>query len=68
MALYKVAIIVIVINMHVRCRSCGKEYNNLVGGVKYSSNIIGFLAFCSDNCCKDYLNTLGRKTNVAGHL
>ena len=47
--------------MYKRCRSCNKEFNDLVGGVKYSSNIIGFLAFCSDACCKDYLNMLGTK-------
>jgi hypothetical protein len=46
------------INLYMRCKSCGQEFNNLVGGVEYSSTVIGVLAFCSDSCCKDYLNTL----------
>ena len=42
--------------MYVLCNSCGKEFNDLVKGVRYSSTVIGNLLFCSDNCCKDYLN------------
>ena len=44
--------------MYVLCRSCGKEFNDLVKGVRYSSVPMGILLFCSDNCCKDYLNRL----------
>lgn len=44
----------------MRCISCDREFNNLVTGVEYSSSVIGILAFCSDRCCKDYLDTLGK--------
>jgi hypothetical protein len=40
------------------CKSCDREFNNLIDGVESSSTVIGVLAFCSDNCCKDYLNAL----------
>lgn len=40
----------------MRCRSCDREFNDLVDGVEYSSTVIGVLSFCSDGCCKDYLN------------
>ena len=42
--------------MYLNCSSCKKEFNNLVEGVKYSSSVIGIIPFCSDNCCKAYLN------------
>ena len=42
--------------MFVFCNSCGKEYNDLVEGVRYSSAAKGILLFCSDHCCKNYLN------------
>ena len=42
-------------NMYISCHSCGKVFNNLSEGVQYSSTTRGFLAFCSDECCKDYL-------------
>jgi hypothetical protein len=29
---------------------------NLVDGVRYSSTVKGVLLFCSDDCCKNYLN------------
>lgn len=43
--------------MYVLCNSCGKEFNDLAKGIRYSSVSMGSLLFCSDNCCKDYLNT-----------
>ena len=46
--------------MYVLCKSCGKEFNDLVKGVRYSSSIKGVLLFCSDDCCKNYLNRLGK--------
>ena len=42
--------------MYSNCISCKKEFNNLVEGVKYSSSVMGIISFCSDNCCKAYLN------------
>jgi hypothetical protein len=42
--------------MFVLCNSCKKEYNDLVEGVRYSSTAKGILLFCSDDCCKDYLD------------
>jgi hypothetical protein len=46
--------------MYVLCKSCGKEYNDLAEGVMYSSTVKGILLFCSDDCCKNYLNRLGK--------
>ena len=46
--------------MYVLCNSCGKEFNDLVKGGPYSSISMGNLLFCSDNCCKDYLNGAGK--------
>ena len=43
--------------MYVSCKSCGKEFNDLVDGVRYSSTAKGVLLFCSDDCCKNYLNS-----------
>jgi hypothetical protein len=40
------------------CKSCDKEFQNLTKGVLYSSSTIGVLEFCSDACCKDYLNSV----------
>ncbi len=45
--------------MYVPCNSCNKEFNDLSEGVRYSSSIMGLLWFCSDDCCKNYLNGLG---------
>jgi YHS domain-containing protein len=42
--------------MYILCNSCGKEFNDLVEGVRYSSSAKGVLFFCSDDCCKNYLN------------
>ena len=42
--------------MHVSCKSCGKEFNELTEGIRYSSVANGVMLFCSDDCCKDYLN------------
>lgn len=38
------------------CKSCGKEFQSFREGVTYSSTDIGILDFCSDLCCKKYLN------------
>ena len=46
--------------MYILCQSCGEEFNNLAKGVQYSSTTREFLAFCSDECCKDYLNSIIR--------
>jgi hypothetical protein len=48
--------------MYMKCKSCNKEFNNLVDGVEYSSYRLGVLRFCSDQCCKDYLD--GQETNI----
>jgi hypothetical protein len=45
--------------MYVSCKSCGKEFNDLIDGVRYSSTVKGILLFCSDDCCKNYLNKPG---------
>ena len=42
--------------MHISCKSCGKEFNELTEGIRYSSMASGVMLFCSDDCCKDYLN------------
>jgi ribosomal protein L24E len=39
------------------CKSCGKEFQNLTKGVLYSSNTLGVLVFCSDDCAKNYFNS-----------
>jgi len=46
--------------MYILCNSCGKEFNDLVEGVRYSSSTKGVLFFCSDDCCKNYLNRAGK--------
>jgi hypothetical protein len=38
------------------CNSCGKEFDERIKGVRYSSSVKGVLFFCSDECCKNYLN------------
>jgi hypothetical protein len=40
------------------CKSCGKEFQNLTQGVLYSSHAIGVLEFCSDDCSKNYFNSV----------
>ena len=40
------------------CKSCGKEFQNFTEGVLYSSNAIGVLEFCSDDCAKNYFNSV----------
>jgi hypothetical protein len=47
--------------MYVSCKSCGKEFNNLLEGVRYSSIVMGSLLFCSDDCCKNYLVKVANK-------
>lgn len=42
--------------MYVSCKSCGKESTDLVEGTRLSSDVVGNLLFCSDNCCKTHLN------------
>lgn len=38
------------------CKSCSKEFQSFNEGVVFSSTVKGVLDFCSDDCCKDYLN------------
>jgi hypothetical protein len=42
--------------MFALCKSCGKEFNDLTEGIRYSSTVKGVLLFCSDDCCKNYLD------------
>jgi hypothetical protein len=42
--------------MYIICNACGKEFNDLIKGLKYSSTVSGLLLFYSDACCNDYLN------------
>lgn len=42
--------------MYRICQLCGKEFQDFIEGVSYSSTAKGFLVFCSDRCCKDYLD------------
>lgn len=42
--------------MYRLCKSCGKEFQDFVTGVTYSSAAKGLFVFCSDKCCKDYLD------------
>jgi len=42
--------------MHIICNACGNEFNDLIKEVKYSSTVSGLMLFCSDACCKNYLN------------
>ena len=51
------------INMYIRCNSCSNEFNDLVEGIRYSSSTKGLLWFCSDDCCKNYLNKPGNAVN-----
>ena len=37
--------------MHVSCKACGKEFNELTEGIRYSSMPKGVMLFCSDDCC-----------------
>jgi hypothetical protein len=50
--------------MYILCNSCGKEFNDLVEGVRYSSTVKGILLFCSDDCCKNYLDRPGKVVEV----
>lgn len=43
--------------MYKLCMSCGKEFQDFIEGVSYSSVAKGYFVFCSDKCCKDYLNS-----------
>ena len=38
------------------CITCGKDFDERVEGVRYSSSVKGVLLFCSDDCCKNYLD------------
>ncbi len=49
--------------MYIKCKSCNKEFDNLMNGVSYSSKHLGLLGFCSDQCRKDYLNAPGNNFN-----
>jgi hypothetical protein len=39
-------------------KSCGKEFQSLTAGVLYSSSVKGILEFCSDDCSKNYHNSV----------
>ena len=52
-------------NMYIHCNSCNKEFNDLVQGVRYSSSVKGLLWYCSDDCCKNYLNRPGNAARVS---
>lgn len=39
------------------CKSCGKEFQDFTEGVVYSTAMKGISYFCSDVCCKNYLNS-----------
>jgi hypothetical protein len=46
-------------NIMIRvCKSCGKEFQSFNEGVLYSSSTMGILDFCSDECSKNYLNSV----------
>jgi len=47
--------------MYILCQSCGEEFNNLSKGVQYSSTVRGLLAFCSDECCRTYLDSFKKQ-------
>jgi hypothetical protein len=53
------------INTYIHCNSCNKEFNDLAEGVRYSSSVKGVLWFCSDDCCKNYLNRSGNAARVS---
>ena len=47
------------------CNTCGKDFDERVEGVRYSSSIKGvILFFCSDECCKNYLNRSSEEVKV----
>ncbi len=47
------------------CNTCGKEFDERVEGVRYSSSNKGvILFFCSDECCKKYLNRSSEEVKV----
>ncbi len=50
------------------CKSCGKEFQNLSEGVLYSSSAIGVLEFCSDQCSKNYFNSVMKWKNCGRTL
>ena len=41
------------------CNTCGKEFDERIEGVRYSSSIKGLLFFCSDDCYNNYLDRPG---------
>jgi len=42
-------------HLYISCSTCGKEFNNVLSGVRYTSIVKGVLEFCSDECRRDYL-------------
>ena len=47
------------------CNTCGKDFDERVGGVRYSSSTKGVISFfCSDECCKNYLNRSSEEVKV----
>ena len=47
------------------CNTCGKEFDERLKGVRYSSSIKGLLFFSSDDCCKNYLDRHGNAAKVS---
>jgi hypothetical protein len=43
------------------CKSCGKEFQDFIEGVVYSTAVKGVSYFCSDVCCKNYLDLTVKK-------
>lgn len=43
------------------CKSCDKEFQDFSEGVVYSTAMKGFSYFCSDLCCKNYLDSIVKK-------
>lgn len=39
------------------CKTCGKEFQDFTEGVVYSTAMKGISYFCSDVCCKNYLDS-----------
>ena len=47
------------------CNTCGKDFDERVEGVRYSSSTKAVvLFFCSDECCKNYLKRSSKEVKV----
>jgi hypothetical protein len=43
------------------CDTCGKQFDEFLEGIRYSRAVEGVSFFCSDDCCKVYLDKPGKK-------